>query len=69
MCKILGVSRSGYQNWRKIPSPNAVQKFNLIRTIEKIFIGQRIRDLKYSDKIKAIVLALEEKGELGIIFN
>lgn len=41
MCKILGVSRSGYQNWRKIPSPNAVQKFNLIRTIEKIFIGSR----------------------------
>ena len=43
--------------------------FNKIIFIEKIFIGQRIRDLKYSDKIKAIVLALEEKGELGIIFN
>ena len=37
--------------------------------MEKIFVGQRIRDLKYSDKINAIVLALEEKGELGIIFN
>ena len=37
--------------------------------MEKIFIGQRIRDLKYSEKINAIVLALEEKGELGIIFN
>ena len=43
--------------------------FNKIIFIEKIFIGQRIRDLKYSDKINAIVLALEEKGELGIIFN
>ena len=45
------------------------EKFNKIIFMEKIFVGQRIRDLKYSDKIKAIVLALEEKGELGIIFN
>ena len=36
---------------------------------EKIFIGQRIRDLKYSYKLNAILLALEEKGEIGILVN
>lgn len=43
--------------------------FNRIIFSEKIFIGQRIRDLKYHDKMKAIFLALEEVGELGIIFK
>jgi hypothetical protein len=43
--------------------------FNRIIFMEKIFVGQRIRDLKYSDKINAIIFALEEKGEIGIIFN
>jgi len=34
---------------------------------EKIFIGYRIRDLKYHNKMNTIFLALEEKGELGIL--
>jgi len=34
---------------------------------EKIFIGERIRDLKYYSKMNIILLALEEKGKLGIL--
>jgi hypothetical protein len=36
---------------------------------EKIYIGQRIRDLKYHKKNRSILLALEEKGEIAIIKN
>lgn len=36
---------------------------------EEIFIGQRIRDIKYDKKNKIILLALESKSELGIIRN
>jgi glucose/arabinose dehydrogenase len=44
---------------------------NFEKTIffEKIFIGQRIRDMKYHNKLNAVLLALEEKGEIGIITN
>lgn len=41
--------------------------YNRILFEEKIFIGQRIRDLIYSSELNAILLALEEKGEIGII--
>ncbi len=34
---------------------------------EKIFIGDRIRDIKYSNASKLILLALEGEGEIGII--
>ena len=36
---------------------------------EKIYIGHRIRDLKYINNLNLIVLAFEEDGELGIISN
>ena len=36
---------------------------------EEIFIGQRIRDIKYDKKNKIILLALESDRELGIIRN
>ena len=45
------------------------KKFNKIFFNEKIFLGERIRDLKYHDEIDAILLALEDKGELGILSN
>jgi len=41
--------------------------YNKILFYEKIYIGQRIRDIKYHDKISAILLALEDKGQLGIL--
>jgi len=44
---------------------------NFEKTIffEKIYIGQRIRDIKYHNKLNAVLLALEETGEIGIITN
>jgi glucose/arabinose dehydrogenase len=41
--------------------------FSKIFYIEKIFIGQRIRDLKYDSSLNIILLSLEDNGELGII--
>ena len=43
--------------------------FNKIIYLEDIFIGERIRDLKYDDKLNLIYLAFEENGEIGIISN
>ena len=43
------------------------ENYNKVIFNEKIFIGYRIRDLKYHNKMNAIFLALEEKGELGIL--
>ena len=40
---------------------------NKIMTLEKVFIGERIRDLLYFEKSKLIILALEESGSIGII--
>ena len=36
---------------------------------EEIFIGKRIRDVKYIPKRKKIILALETRGEIGILSN
>ena len=35
--------------------------------MEKIYIGQRIRDIKYMKNKNLILLALEEKGQIGIL--
>ena len=43
------------------------KKFSKIIFNEKIFIGQRIRDLKYLQNLNLILLALEDKGDLGIL--
>ena len=43
------------------------ENYNRVIFSEKIYIGQRIRDLKYHHKMKVIFLALEEEGELGIL--
>ena len=34
---------------------------------EKIYIGNRIRDLIYSEKLNIIFLSLEDYGELGVL--
>ena len=41
--------------------------YSKIKTIEKIFLNERIRDLKYLDSRKLVLLALEENGEIGIL--
>ena len=43
--------------------------FKKIIYLEDIFVGERIRDLKYDDKLNLIYLAFEENGEIGIISN
>ena len=43
------------------------ESFSKVVFNEKIFIGQRIRDLKYNKNMNAIILALEENGEIGIL--
>ncbi len=42
-------------------------KFNKILYLEKIFIGERIRDIKYIEKINAIIIALERTGDIGVL--
>ena len=44
-------------------------RYNKILYYEKIFIGERIRDIKYVDKYKLILVALERTGDIGIIQN
>jgi len=41
--------------------------FKKLLFTEEIFIGRRIRDIKYMGKEKKIILALENRGELGIL--
>ena len=41
--------------------------YNKVIYYEKIFIGERIRDLKYLYDDNIILLALEDEGELGVI--
>ena len=43
------------------------ENFNKLIYHEKIFIGDRIRDLIYNDQSNEIFLSLELKGELGIL--
>ena len=43
------------------------KNFNKIIFTEKIFIGERIRDIKYSESHNIILLAFEEQGKLGVL--
>ena len=43
------------------------QNFDKVIFDEKIFIGSRIRDLKYDHTSNSILLALENNGEIGIL--
>ena len=44
-------------------------KYDKILYLEKIYIGERIRDIKYLKKLNLIILALETTGNVGIIKN
>ena len=41
--------------------------FDKLIYIEKIFVGKRIRDIKYLEKNNIFILALESFGEIGIL--
>ena len=43
--------------------------FNKLIYSEKIYIGERIRDIKYVKNKNLILLAMEDSGSLGIIKN
>ena len=45
------------------------KNFTKIIFDEKIFINERIRDITYEKKYNLILMAFEEKGELGILSN
>ena len=42
-------------------------KFDRVIFSEKVFLNERIRDLKFEKKNNLILLALEENGEIGIL--
>ena len=44
-------------------------KYNEILYIEKIYIGERIRDIKYVEKLNVIIIALETTGNIGVLKN
>ncbi len=43
--------------------------FDKIIYVEKIYIGERIRDIKYVDKLNFIIVAFERTGDIGILKN
>ena len=78
IAEIIKIPNTFFKNWqnnflvaslydRSIYRIEFENNFSRIKYTEKIFIGQRIRDLKYHNKLKAIILSLQEKGELQII--
>ena len=42
-------------------------KYEKVLYTEKIYIGERIRDIKYIEPINSIILALERTGSVGIL--
>ena len=44
-------------------------ELNKILFSEQIFIGERIRDIKYDFNLELILIALESEGNLGLIRN
>ena len=57
----------GSLNYRHILRVKFDNNYNRLIFTEKIFIGERIRDLLYVPKEKIILLALEDSGSLGIL--
>tara|TARA_B110000971_G_C19916272_1_gene456961 strand:- start:456 stop:704 length:249 start_codon:yes stop_codon:yes gene_type:complete len=45
------------------------KNFNKLIFVEKIYIGNRIRDIKYDMKKNIIVMALEYNGQIALINN
>jgi len=54
-------------NGRSIFFVNFDVNYNRVIYLEKIFLNERVRDLKYDLKNKNILLAFEENGEIGIL--
>jgi hypothetical protein len=54
-------------NGRSIYRVEIDDQFNKVLFVEKIYIGERIRDIKYSKKLNSFILALEDSGSLGLL--
>ena len=61
---ILAISTLGAKS---IFFANLDKKFSRIISLEKIFLNERVRDLKYHSNTNSLLLAFEENGELGIL--
>ena len=45
------------------------EKYEKLLFVEEIYIGERIRDLKYHKGYKILFLALENESQIGILSN
>ena len=43
------------------------RNFDKVLYTEQIYIGERIRDIKYIKKFEIIILALERTGSIGVL--
>jgi glucose/arabinose dehydrogenase len=59
----------GTLNGRQLLRVKFSQDKSKVIYIEKIFIGERIRDLLYDEQSKTIILALEDTGSVGILYK
>ena len=59
----------GSLNGRKLLRVKFSQDKSKVIYIEKIFIGERIRDLLYDEKSRTILLALEDTGSIGVLYK
>ena len=76
--EIIKLPNKIFDNWNNSYLISSLYRGSIFRTIfdkdfdkviyfEEIFIGQRIRDIMFFDN--KIILALESKGEIGILYE
>ena len=56
-------------NGRSLYRVQFSNKFNKIIFTEKIYIGERIRDIVYDNKLNIFLLALEDTGSVGLLMS
>ena len=45
----------------------STKNYDKVFYVEKIYIGERIRDIKYIDKIKKFIFSLERTANIGVL--
>jgi|TARA_B110000240_G_C13441758_1_gene428459 hypothetical protein len=59
----------GTMNHKHILRIKLNKKYSKLDYYEEIYIGERIRDLKYDIKSSTIIMALEDTGSIGLLMN
>ena len=59
----------GTMNYKHILRVKLNKKYSKLDYYEEIYVGERIRDLKYDVKSSTIIMALEESGSIGLLTN